>query len=63
VSKRLESTAHQLPLDANPAFEPLLIINPISLKFLGNLFSSHPATEVRVQELLKLEQQLTTTAY
>lgn len=61
--QRLESTARQLPLDANPAFEPLLIINPISLKFLGNLFSSHPATEVRVQELLKLEQQLPTTAY
>ncbi|MBD2209472.1 zinc metalloprotease HtpX [Calothrix sp. FACHB-156] len=61
--QRLEATARQLPLDANPAFEPLLIINPISGKFLGNLFSSHPATEDRVEQLLKLEQQLTTTAY
>ncbi|AFY32953.1 zinc metalloprotease HtpX [Calothrix sp. PCC 7507] len=60
--QRLESTARQLPLDGNPAFEPLLIINPISGKFLGNLFSSHPATEIRVKELLKLEQQLPTTA-
>ncbi|WP_066380776.1 MULTISPECIES: zinc metalloprotease HtpX [unclassified Anabaena] len=55
--QRLEATARQLPLNANPAFEPLLIINPISGQFLGNLFSSHPATEARVEQLLKLEQQ------
>jgi heat shock protein HtpX len=61
--QRLETTARQLPLDANPAFEPLLIINPISGKFLGNLFSSHPSTEARVEQLLKLEQQTQTTAY
>lgn len=61
--QRLEATARQLPLDANPAFEPLLIIHPISGQFLGNLFSSHPATEVRVQALLKLEQQLPMRAY
>ncbi|HIK05486.1 MAG TPA: zinc metalloprotease HtpX [Trichormus sp. M33_DOE_039] len=56
--QRLEATARQLPLDANPAFEPLLIINPISGQFLGNLFSSHPATEARVEQLLRLEQQI-----
>ncbi|MDP5339438.1 MAG: M48 family metalloprotease, partial [Nodularia sp. (in: cyanobacteria)] len=28
--QRLEATARELPLNANPAFEPLLIINPIS---------------------------------
>ncbi|AUT01783.1 protease HtpX [Nostoc sp. CENA543] len=56
--QRLEATARQLPLDANPAFEPLLIINPISGQFLGNLFSSHPATEARVEQLLKIEQQI-----
>ncbi|TVP60630.1 MAG: protease HtpX [Nodularia sp. (in: Bacteria)] len=61
--QRLEATARQLPLNSNPAFEPLLIINPISGKFLGSLFSSHPATEARVEELLKLEHQLPTTAY
>lgn len=59
--QRLEATARQLPLNANPSFEPLLIINPISGQFLGNLFSSHPATEVRVEELLRLEQQLLKT--
>ncbi|MDB9317148.1 zinc metalloprotease HtpX [Nodularia spumigena] len=61
--QRLEATAKQLPLNANPAFEPLLIIHPISGKFLGNLFSSHPDTETRVAELLKLEQELPRTAY
>jgi heat shock protein HtpX len=61
--QRLEAIARQIPLNANPAFEPLLIIHPISGQFLGNLFSSHPATEARVEALLKLEQQLPTTAY
>ncbi len=61
--QRLEVTAKQLPLNANPAFEPLLIVNSISGQFLGNLFSSHPATEERVAALLKLEQQLPTRAY
>ncbi|MEH2451284.1 zinc metalloprotease HtpX [Nostoc sp.] len=61
--QRLEASARQMPLNANPAFEPLLIINSISGQFLGNLFSSHPATEVRVAALLKLEQQLPTKAY
>ncbi|MBD2523224.1 zinc metalloprotease HtpX [Nostoc sp. FACHB-133] len=61
--QRLEASAKQIPLNANPAFEPLLIINSISGQFLGNLFSSHPATEARVAALLKLEQQLPTKAY
>jgi heat shock protein HtpX len=56
--QRLESTARQLPMNANPAFEPLLIVNSISGQFLGNLFSSHPPTETRIQQLLKLEQEL-----
>jgi heat shock protein HtpX len=56
--QRLEATAKQIPLNANPAFEPLLIIHPISGQFLGNLFSSHPATEARVEALLKIEREL-----
>ncbi|MHC5758869.1 zinc metalloprotease HtpX [Nostoc sp.] len=61
--QRLEASAKQIPLNSNPAYEPLLIINSISGQFLGNLFSSHPPTEVRVAALLKLEQQLPTKAY
>ncbi|MDZ7955467.1 zinc metalloprotease HtpX [Nostoc sp. DedQUE09] len=61
--QRLEASAKQMPLNANPAYEPLLIINSISGQFLGNLFSSHPATEMRVAALLKLEQQLPIKTY
>ncbi|MDF0554280.1 zinc metalloprotease HtpX [Kamptonema sp. UHCC 0994] len=56
--QRLESSARQMPLDGNPAFEPLLIINSFSGDWLKNLFSTHPSTEARIENLLKLEQQL-----
>jgi heat shock protein HtpX len=55
--QRLEGNARQMPLHANPVFEPLLIINSFSGQFLGKLFSSHPSTEARVEALLKLEQE------
>ncbi|MBF2016724.1 MAG: zinc metalloprotease HtpX [Rivularia sp. T60_A2020_040] len=58
--QRLEVTAKQMPMQANPAFEPLLIINPLSGEFLGNLFRTHPSTEARVEALLQLEGQLPT---
>ncbi|MEA5595172.1 zinc metalloprotease HtpX [Rivularia sp. UHCC 0363] len=59
--QRLEATARQMPMQANPAFEPLLIINPLSGEFLGNLFRTHPSTEARVEALLQIEQQLAAT--
>ena len=59
--QRLDSSARQMPMQANPAFEPLLIINPLSREFLGNLFRTHPSTEARIEALLKIEQQLPTT--
>lgn len=59
--ERLETTGRQLLMAGNPAFEPLLITNSFSGQFLGNLFSSHPSTEERVAQLLKLEQELPKT--
>jgi heat shock protein HtpX len=56
--QRLEAGARQMPVQANPAFEPLLIINPFSGQFLSSLFATHPSTEARIQNLLKLEQEL-----
>ncbi|HEY9661291.1 MAG TPA: zinc metalloprotease HtpX [Allocoleopsis sp.] len=56
--QRLEAGARQMPMNANPAFEPLLIINSLSGQFLGSLFATHPSTEARIQNLLKIEQQL-----
>lgn len=56
--KRLHNSARQMPIQGNPAFEPLLIMNGFSGQFLANLFSTHPATEARIERLLKLEQEL-----
>ena len=56
--QKLEDTAKRLPMMGNPAFEPLLITNAFSGEFLSRLFSSHPSTEARVQQLLKLEQEI-----
>ncbi|RMF20910.1 MAG: protease HtpX [Cyanobacteria bacterium J083] len=55
---RLENIGRELPMEANPAFEPLLISSPHSRQFMANLFSTHPSTEARVENLLKLEKQL-----
>lgn len=56
--QRLESGAEEFPLEANPAFAPLLIINGPSKRFLANLFATHPATTDRVERLLNLEREL-----
>lgn len=56
--QRLEAGARQMPIAANPAFAPLLIVNAIPKQVFSNLFSTHPATEARIQNLLKLEQEL-----
>jgi len=56
--QRLESAAKQLPMAGNPAFEPLLIVNSFSGQFMSGLFSSHPSTEARIEQLLKLEREL-----
>jgi heat shock protein HtpX len=53
--QRLEQSALQHPLDANPSFSPLLIINPLPKNFLRSMFSTHPATEDRIKRLLSLE--------
>lgn len=56
--QRLEAGARQMPMQANPSFEPLLIINPFSGQFLSSLFATHPSTEARIQNLMKLEQEM-----
>lgn len=54
--RKLETSAQQMPIQGNPAFEPLLIINSFSGAGLANLFSTHPATEQRIQRLLEMQQ-------
>ncbi|MBI4780020.1 MAG: M48 family metalloprotease [Oscillatoriophycideae cyanobacterium NC_groundwater_1537_Pr4_S-0.65um_50_18] len=57
--QRLEASAKQMPLAANPAFEPLLIVNALPKQTFGSLFSTHPTTEARIENLLRIEQELT----
>ena len=59
--KRLEMSAQQLPMDANPAFSPLLIINTLPKQMLKSLFSTHPSTEQRIERLLSMEPAKLTT--
>lgn len=54
--QRLDASARQMPVGGNPAFEPLLIMNAVPRQLFSNLFSTHPSTEARVQNLLCLEQ-------
>lgn len=56
--QRLENIGRKLPLNSNPAFEPLLISSPGKGQFLANLFSTHPSTEARINNLLKVEREL-----
>ncbi|MEO1403901.1 MAG: M48 family metalloprotease, partial [Cyanobacteria bacterium J06635_1] len=57
--ERLELTAKQMPLDANPAFSPLLIVNAMSTKrMFRSLFSTHPSTDDRIERLLSMEQEM-----
>jgi len=53
----------KIPPQSNVAFAPLLIINPFSGRFIDRLFSTHPPTEARVQQLLNLEPGLQRTPW
>jgi heat shock protein HtpX len=50
--RKIEAVAKGIPMDANPATEHMFIIKPFSGGGLMSLFSSHPATEKRIQALL-----------
>ncbi|MGB7085427.1 MAG: M48 family metalloprotease [Phormidesmis sp.] len=56
--QRLEASAQRLPMTANPAFEPLLIVNALPKQMFRSLFSTHPSTEDRIARLLEIEQTL-----
>lgn len=55
--QKLESIGKNVPMNGNPAFEPVLIINPFSGGGLQSLFRTHPPTEARVEQLQKLAQK------
>ena len=56
---KIERLAHEgqyQPAEKNPATAHLFIINPLSGKSVGALFSTHPTTQDRVQRLEQLAQ-------
>lgn len=52
--QKLESIGKQVPMNGNPAFEPVLIMNPFSGGGLQSLFRTHPPTEERVRQLQEI---------
>lgn len=58
--KRLEASARQMPMTANPAYEPLMIMHAVPKQMFSGLFSTHPATDKRVERLLAIEKDLVT---
>lgn len=55
--QKLEQIGRQIPMNGNPAFSPLLIVNPLSTEGLQSLFRTHPSTEERIRRLMELAQQ------
>jgi heat shock protein HtpX len=55
--EKLESIGKQIPMNGNPAFEPVLIINPFSGGGIQSLFRTHPLTEERVRQLQEIARQ------
>jgi heat shock protein HtpX len=52
--RKIESAAHAIPMDANPATAHMFIIKPFSMGGIGTLFSTHPPTERRIEALLHM---------
>ncbi|MBX2865757.1 MAG: M48 family metalloprotease [Leptolyngbyaceae cyanobacterium MAG.088] len=58
--KRLDASARQMPMAGNPAYEPLMIMHAVPKQMFSGLFSTHPATDKRVERLLELEKEVAT---
>ena len=64
--QKLESIGKQVPMNGNPAFEPVLIMNTFSGGGLQSLFRTHPPIEERVRQLREIarqQQNYTTLAF
>ena len=58
--QKIQRYAEGIPLEAaqrHPETAHMMIMNPLSGGGLGNLFSTHPSTEERVERLLAMAQQ------
>jgi heat shock protein HtpX len=52
--RRLDAYAQRIPMQVNPAAAQLAIVNPLRGPNVMRLFSTHPATEARVERLQAL---------
>ncbi len=52
--QKMESYARRRPLEINAATSHMFIVNPLSAKNLGSLFSTHPPVQERVKKLRDL---------
>jgi heat shock protein HtpX len=57
--RKLENYSKRIPMNASPAHEHMFIIKPFSRRALAKLFSTHPATDQRIDRLEKLRYQQT----
>lgn len=55
---RLEEGAKAMPMQANPATEPLYIVKPFAGGGIASLFSTHPPIEERVRRLRQMRPAL-----
>lgn len=51
---KLEAGSQRIPLDVNPAASHLFIVNPLSGRFIGSLFSTHPPIQDRIKRLRQM---------
>jgi heat shock protein HtpX len=56
--RKLAIGSGRIPLDASPNTAHLFIVNPLSKRFLGNLFSTHPPIEERIERLHRMRATL-----
>jgi len=53
--EKLEAYAKRRPVAVSPSTAHLFIVNPLRVGFVASLFSTHPATEKRVERLRRME--------
>ena len=51
--RKIEGAARRVPLNANPATAHMFIMKPLSGRGMLALFSTHPATEQRIERLMQ----------
>ena len=59
--QKINAMVRQIPnerVEQVPAMAPLFIVNPLTGRGMDNLFSTHPSTDNRVAELMKLAQEM-----